>query len=412
MVTAPPTTQPRRRPSVLRRLLDSEASGGLVLMAAAALALTTANSPLAPAYFEALETDLGPLSLLQWINDGLMAVFFLHVGLEIKREVLDGRLSTWPRRILPGIAAASGMAVPALIYLAFNADDPDRRHGWAIPTATDIAFALGVLSLLGSRVPTSLKVFLAALAIMDDLGAVLIIAIFYASELSFSDLGAAAVVVVVLATMNRRDVIRLWPYLLLGVLLWFFVLRSGVHATIAGVALAFTIPLHAVPGQPDDMDGSPLHRLEHGLHSWVAFLIVPIFGLANAGVSFAGLTTKALLDPLTLGVALGLLLGKLVGVFGSAALIIRLGLVALPMGASWMQLFGVSLLCGIGFTMSLFIGLLAFADNPVLQEEVKIGILGGSVLAGLAGWSILRIAPRRVPAPAGASRLRTLQPER
>ncbi|MBV1800029.1 Na+/H+ antiporter NhaA [Siccirubricoccus sp. G192] len=391
----------RRRPlSMLRHFLDNEASGGLVLMAAAALALAVANSPFAPAYFGALHAYLGPLSLLHWINDALMAVFFLLVGLEIKREVLDGQLSTWSRRALPGIAAAGGMTVPALIYAGFNWSDPATLRGWAIPTATDIAFALGVLSLLGSRVPASLKVFLTALAIIDDLGAVAIIAVFYTGDLSLLDLGLAAAVVAALVALNRGGVLRLWPYLLLGGALWFLVLRSGVHATIAGVVLALTIPLRAQPGRPDEMQGSPLHRLEHGLHNWVAFLIIPVFGFANAGVSFAGLTTEALLDHLTLGVALGLFLGKLVGVFGSAALTIRLGLADLPMGASWPQLVGVSLLCGIGFTMSLFIGMLAFANDPALQDEVKIGILGGSLLAGLAGWGVLRIAPREVPAPA------------
>jgi NhaA family Na+:H+ antiporter len=385
---------------MLRRFLDSEASGGLVLMAAAALALILANSALASLYFEALHLYLGPLSLQHWINDGLMAVFFLFVGLEIKREFLDGQLATWSRRALPGIAAAGGMAVPALIYAAFNWNDPATLRGWAIPSATDIAFALGVLSLLGDRVPSSLKVFLAALAIIDDLGAVLIIALFYSGDLSLLDLGLAAGVVILLVGMNALGVTRLWPYLLLGTLLWLFVLRSGVHATIAGVVLALTIPLHATPGRPDAMQTSPLHRLEHGLHRWVAFGIVPVFGFANAGLSFAGLTADALLDHLTLGVALGLLVGKLVGVFGSAALTIRFGLADLPMGAGWLQMVGVSLLCGIGFTMSLFIGLLAFANDPAMQDEVKVGILLGSGMAGLAGWALLRVAPRDVPAPA------------
>jgi NhaA family Na+:H+ antiporter len=407
-MAAPTETLLRRRPlSVLRSFLDSEAAGGLVLMAAAALALVVANSPLAPAYFGALHAHIGPLSVSHWINDGLMAVFFLFVGLEIKRELLDGQLSTWPRRALPGIAAAGGMAVPALIYAAFNWGDPATLRGWAIPSATDIAFALGVLSLLGPRVPASLKVFLAALAILDDLGAVAIIAVFYAGDLSLPDLGLAAAALAALAALNRFGVSRLSPYMLVGALLWFFVLRSGVHATIAGVALALTIPLRLAPGRPDDVAGSPLHRLEHRLHGWVAFGIVPLFGFANAGVSFAGVTADALLAPLTLGVALGLLVGKLVGVFGAAALAIRAGLADVPMGASWSQLVGVALLCGIGFTMSLFIGLLAFADDPALQDEVKIGILLGSGLAGLLGWAVLRVAPRDVPAPgSGAAAVR------
>jgi NhaA family Na+:H+ antiporter len=384
---------------MLRSLLDNEAAGGLTLMAAAALALAVANSPAAPAYFGALHAYIGPLSVSHWINDGLMAVFFLLVGLEIKRELLDGQLSTWPRRALPGIAAAGGMAVPAAIYAAFNWSDPATLRGWAIPAATDIAFALGVLSLLGPRVPASLKVFLTALAILDDLGAVAIIAVFYTGDLSFVDLGLAAAVLTALAALNRFGVVRLAPYLLLGAALWFFVLRSGVHATVAGVLLALTIPLRAAPGRPDDMACSPLHRLEHGLHNWVAFGVVPVFGFANAGVSFADLTADALLDHLTLGVALGLVVGKLIGVFGAAALTIRAGLADMPMGAGWLQLVGVSLLCGIGFTMSLFIGLLAFAEDPLLQSEVKIGILLGSGLAGLLGWAVLRVAPRDVPAP-------------
>ena len=387
--------RPSGRPvSVLRAFLDNSASGGLVLMAAAALALVFANSPLADVYFGTLRAYLGPLSVSHWINDGLMALFFLLVGLEIKREVLDGQLSSWNRRILPGVAALGGMIVPALIFLAFNSADPATARGWAIPSATDIAFALGVLSLLGSRVPTSLKVFLTALAILDDLGAVLIIALFYTGDLSVLYLGLAAVVVVSLVAMNRLGVMRLAPYLLLGALLWFLVLQSGVHATIAGVALALTIPLRRTPGHPDDMAHSPLHKLEHGLQAGVTFLIVPIFGFANAGVSFVGLSPAVLTDHLTLGVALGLLVGKLLGVFGSAFIVVRARWADMPAGASLLQLFGVSLLCGIGFTMSLFIGLLAFANEPLLQEEVKIGILLGSLLAGLLGWSVLRIAPR------------------
>ncbi len=371
-------------------------------MAAAALALIVANSPLSDTYFQSLHAYVGPLSVQHWINDALMAVFFLLVGLEIKREMIDGQLSSWSRRMLPGIAALGGMIVPALIFIAFNWGDPEKMRGWAIPSATDIAFALGVLSLLGSRVPTSLKVFLAALAIIDDLGAVVIIAIFYTGDLSMFDLGAAAIVLAALVSMNKFGVLRIWPYLLLGAVLWFFVLRSGVHATIAGVLLALTIPLSPSRGRPDDLAGSPLHRLEHGLHGWVAFGIIPIFGFANAGVSFKGLTLAALFDPLTLGVALGLLAGKLVGVFGTSYAVIRTGLADVPMGAGMLQMVGVSLLCGIGFTMSLFIGLLAFANDALLQEEVKIGILLGSTLAGLAGWTLLRFAPRQIPAPKAA----------
>ncbi|RUX20307.1 Na+/H+ antiporter NhaA [Mesorhizobium sp. M2A.F.Ca.ET.042.01.1.1] len=382
-----------RPKSILREFLDSEAAGGIILMVAAALALIVANSPLAETYFAVLHAYLGPLSISHWINDGLMAVFFLLVGLEIKREMLDGQLSTWPRRVLPGIAAAGGMVVPALVYVLINRDNQAALSGWAIPTATDIAFALGVLSLLGSRVPASLKVFLTALAIIDDLGAVIIIALFYTSGLSLAYLAAAFAVIALLVVLNRMRAMRLWPYLLLGVVLWVLVLKSGVHATLAGVALALTIPLERFPGISHDTEHSPLHRLEHGLHKLVPFLVIPIFGFANAGVSLGGLSFAALVEPLTLGVAAGLVLGKLVGVFGSSALAIRLGLADLPVNAGWLHMLGISLLCGIGFTMSLFIGLLAFAADPALQDAVKVGILAGSLVAALLGAAVLLTAP-------------------
>lgn len=380
--------------STLRRFLDNNASAGIVLMFVALAAILTANSPFADSYFSALKTYVGPLSVLHWINDALMALFFLMVGLEIKREMTDGQLSSWSRRILPGMAALGGMVVPALIYLAFNHADAAAIHGWAIPSATDIAFALGVLSLLGSRVPTSLKIFLAALAIIDDLGAVIIIALFYTTGLSVPDLLGAGVVVAALFALNRFRVNSLIPYLLLGVVLWILVYRSGVHATLAGVLLALTIPITLTPATPEASPAvSPLHRLEQALHVPVAFLIVPLFGFANAGVSFSGVSPDVLLEPLSLGVAGGLVLGKLIGVFGAVALMVTLKWADLPMGASWGQVFGVSLLCGIGFTMSLFIGLLAFAD-PMLQDRVKFGILAGSLLAGSAGYLVLRFARR------------------
>lgn len=390
---------PQRLASTFRAFLDSGSSGGLILMAAALAALVIANSPLAPLYFGALHAYVGPLSVSHWINDALMAVFFLLVGLEIKREVIDGQLSTWSRRALPGIAAIGGMAAPALIYASFNWHDAATLKGWAIPSATDIAFALGVMSLLGPRVPISLKVFLTALAIIDDLGAVIIIALFYTTGLSLPDLGIALAIVGLLVALNRFGVTALWLYLLVGAVLWFFVLRSGIHATLAGVALAMTIPLHRKLGWPDDVERSPLHRLEHGLHGLVGFVIVPIFGFANAGVSFAGVPASALVEPLTLGVALGLTLGKLVGVFASAALTIRLGLAELPTHATWTQLFGTALLCGIGFTMSLFISLLAFADSLLVQDEAKLGILMGSLIAGVAGFLVLRLAPQAASRP-------------
>lgn len=364
-------------------------------MVAAALALIVANSPLAGAYEEMLHATIGPLSIEHWINDALMALFFLLVGLEIKREMIDGQLATWSRRILPGVAAAGGMLVPALIYTALNFQDPETVRGWAIPTATDIAFALGVISLLGSRVPASLKIFLAALAIIDDLGAVIIIAIFYSDGISLPDLLGAFLVLGLLLALNRRGVLQLWPYLVLGVILWVLVYRSGIHATLAGVGLALTIPLRMKEGKPDDISHSPLHRLEHGLGTIVPFIVVPIFGFANAGVSFAHVEAGGFINPLTLGIALGLAVGKLVGVFGSAAAMIRLGFADLPAHASWMQLFGTALLCGIGFTMSLFIGLLAFEGNELLQEQVKIGILAGSAVAAILGTVVLLAASRR-----------------
>lgn len=387
--------RPFRPTSVLREFLDSGAAGGVLLMAAAALALFVANSPLADSYFSLLHAPLGGLDVLHWINDGLMALFFLFVGLEIKREFLDGQLSTWANRALPGIAAAGGVVVPGLIYAAVNASEAVTLRGWAIPTATDIAFALGVLSLLGSRVPTSLKVFLATLAIVDDLVAVLVIAVFYTAELNLAALGAAGLATLLLIGMNRLKIQRLAPYLVLGAGLWWLVLLSGVHATIAGVVLALTIPLRRSKAAPDDMT-SPLHRLEHGLSPWVAFLIVPVFGFANAGVSFAGMSPAVLLEPVTLGVALGLFVGKQVGVFGSAALAIKLRLANLPVAASWAQLYGVALLCGIGFTMSLFIGLLAFPD-PNLQDEVKVGVLVGSLMSAFCGAALLSVAKREPP---------------
>jgi len=385
---------PARRPvSVLRAFLDSEAAGGLLLMGAAALALIVANSPLAPGYKAALGVYVGPLSLGHWINDGLMAVFFLFVGLEIKREVLDGQLASWSNRALPGIAAIGGMLVPAVIYAALNAGTPETLRGWAIPTATDIAFALGVLSLLGPRVPASLKVFLAALAILDDLGAVLVIAVFYTGEIATTQLALAAGTLAVLVAMNRLRVPVLWPFLLVGLVLWVFVLRSGVHATIAGVLLAMAIPLRPAPAAPDNVAHSLLHRLEHALARPVAFLVVPVFGFANAGVALGGLGLAALAQPVTLGIAAGLVVGKLVGVFGAAALAIRLGLATLPFRASWQHLLGVALLCGIGFTMSLFIALLAFEGLPVTLEQAKLGILMGSLVAGVSGYVLLRFAP-------------------
>ena len=382
--------------SVLKNFLDHQASGGLILIAASALALIVANSALADAYFGALGSYIGPLNLLHWINDLLMAGFFLLVGLEIKREFLDGQLSTPRRRVLPGLAALGGMVFPALIYVSLNLNS-GALHGWAVPVATDIAFALGVLALMGRRVPVSLKIFLTALAIIDDLLAVIIIALFYTAQLSAVWLGVAVALMAALYGLNRAGQRRLWPYLILGAGLWVATFASGVHATLAGGALAMFIPITRSPAAPDDR-GSPLHRLEHGIEPWVAFLIIPVFGFANAGVSLSGLGLDALLSPVALGVAAGLFFGKQIGVFLTVWLAVRLRWADTPEGATMAQVYGVSLLCGIGFTMSLFIGLLAF-DDPILQSEVKIGVLAGSLLSALAGAAVLLIARReRVPA--------------
>lgn len=393
-MTSRETSRGLRPTRLLSEFMASEASGGLVLMAAAALALALANSPLASTYFDVLAAKVAGMSVLHWINDGLMAVFFLLVGMEIKREAVSGQLATWSQRILPGAAALGGMITPALVYLSFNSAPDGAPRGWAIPTATDIAFALGVLSLLGSRVPLSLKVFLTALAVIDDLGAVVIIALFYTSDIQLPALLAAGVVTSLLVVMNRLGVNRLLPYLLLGALLWFLVLQSGVHATVAGVLLALTIPLH-VDANTRNAYG-PLLVLEHRLHAWVAFLIVPVFGFANAGVSFANVSLSNLADPLPWGVAMGLFLGKQLGVFSFAWLTIKMRWAAMPEGARWSQVYGVALLCGIGFTMSLFIGLLSFPNSALLQDETKLGVLLGSLLSAVVGSVLLiSVATRR-----------------
>ncbi len=378
-----------KRRSALHEFLTSEAAGGLVLMAAAAAALLIANSPLADGYAAALDFKLGGLTLLHWINDGLMAVFFLLVGLEIKRELVEGELSSWSRRALPGLAAAGGMIVPALIFVAVNWGQPENLRGWAIPSATDIAFALGVLALLGPRVPVSLKVFLTALAIIDDLGAVAIIAAFYTAELSALWLSLEPLALLVLIALNRFGVSRLAPYCVIGVALWFFTLQSGVHPTLAGVTLAFTIPLRT--GAKPHRD-EPLLRLEHALQSWVAFLVVPVFGFANAGVPLDGLTWATLAAPLPLGIILGLFVGKQIGVFGPVWIAVRMRWADPLEGASMPQVYGVALICGIGFTMSLFIGLLAFPSSAQAQDAVKIGVLAGSLLSAIAGALVLRLS--------------------
>jgi NhaA family Na+:H+ antiporter len=362
----------------------SERNAGLLLIAAAALALLIANSPLAGAFEGLLHASVGPLTVHYWIADALMALFFMLVGLEVKREWYDGRLATPEARRLPMLAAAAGMAVPALIYLAAAGSDPGLVRGWAIPAATDIAFALGVLALLGPRAPPSLKLLLVTIAIIDDVGAVVIIALFYTAQLSVPALAAAAAIVAIMAAMNMFGVRRLWPFLLAAVALWVAVFQSGIHATIAGVLAALTIPL----GRGEER--SPLKLLEHRLHPFVMFGVVPLFGFASAGVAIGGL--DQLLAPLPIGVALGLFLGKQIGVFGAIWLADRSGLAPRPVNLSWRPLYGAALLTGIGFTMSLFIGALAFPD-PTLVDEAKLGTLAGSVMAGLIGFLVLRTAP-------------------
>ena len=382
---------PFRPLSALRTLLSSEAAGGLALALAAALAFGVANSAFAPAYFDSLHRQVGGLEVLHWINDGLMTLFFLLVGLELKRELLDGQLRTWSRRILPAAAAASGMIVPAILYVALNADHAPGLRGWAIPIATDIAFALGVLALLGSRAPVSLKVLLTAIAVLDDLGAITVIALFYTDGLALTPLLLAGLGLGLLVACNRRGVRALWPYLLIGLGVWWGVLQSGVHATLAGVAVALTIPIDQTPGRPDALD-SPLHRLQHALAPWIAFGVAPVFAFANAGVSLASIGASEVLAPVPLGIVAGLFVGKQLGVFGACWALIRTDVVDMPACASWGQLYGMAILCGIGFTMSLFIGGLAFGEASQLADAVKIGVLAGSILSALLGYALLRTA--------------------
>jgi Na+:H+ antiporter, NhaA family len=372
--------------SALREFLKNEAAGGIILMAAAALALIVANTAAAPTYFAALQMKLGPLSVLHWINDALMALFFLLVGLEVKREMVDGHLATWPDRVLPMIAAAAGMIVPALIYLAVTNDDLALARGWAIPAATDIAFAMAVLSLLGSRAPASLKLFLTTVAIIDDIGAVAIIAIAYTDAISGPALLAALIIMALLLAMNRFGVTALRWYVLGFMALWLAVMLSGVHATVAGVLAALFVPVRVTKAAPDAED-STLHRMEHLLHRPVAWVIVPLFGFANAGVA---LGDTGALSTVSVAIALGLFLGKQLGIFGSVWVAVKMNIAPRPAGASWAQIYGVALLCGIGFTMSLFIGGLAFA-GPAQNDGVKIGVLMGSLASALGGWAVLRL---------------------
>jgi NhaA family Na+:H+ antiporter len=387
----------RARISGVKAFFEHEAAGGIVLLAAAMLGLILMNSPASRLYEDMLETHvpigLAPFaldkSLLHWINDGLMAIFFFLVGLEIKRELVVGELSTPRQAALPVIAALGGMIVPALIYAALNWNDPIALRGWAIPAATDIAFAVGVLALLGDRIPAPLKIFLLALAIIDDLGAIIIIALFYTASLSLMALGLAAVGIAALVLLNHRGITAIWPYLLIGLFIWVCVLESGVHATLAGVATALAVPLAPAPGESE----GTLERLELAIGPWVRFAVLPLFAFANAGVSLAGITLAHVTSAIPMGIALGLLIGKPVGIFTFSLAAIRMRLAAPPEGATWAQIFGVAVLGGIGFTMSLFIGMLAFSD-VTRAAEIRIGVLLGSLASALAGYLVLRAVTR------------------
>ncbi|SHF93602.1 sodium/proton antiporter, NhaA family [Microbulbifer donghaiensis] len=388
----------------IRRFFQLESAGGILLILAAALALLMANSPLEHIYALLLQTPMeisvGDFSidkpLLLWINDGLMAVFFFLIGLELKRELIEGELSQRSQVILPGLGAIGGMIVPALIYVAFNWDDPEALKGWAIPAATDIAFALGVLSLLGSRVPRSAKVFLTSLAIFDDIGAILIIAFFYTDNISMFALSMATGCVLVLSIMKVAGVEHRRAYFAVGMVMWASLLKSGVHATLAGVVLAFFIPMYT----RRDPEFSPLKKLERDLHPTVTYLILPLFAFANAGVDFASADERYFLHDVPLGIALGLFVGNQVGIFSLCWLGVRLGLVKLPKGMSWLVMYGVAVICGIGFTMSLFIGSLAFEETGVDRFfDERVGILIGSILSGVVGYGVLRFALRQPAGP-------------
>ena len=385
--------------ATIKNFLRLESAGGIILMAAAALALLAANSGAAGLYAYFIDTPVevrvGALliakPLFLWVNDGLMAIFFFLVGLELKREFLEGELSRPANVLLPALGAVGGMAVPVAFFVFMNRGDAVAMQGWAIPAATDIAFALGILTLLGSRVPVSLKVFLVSLAIFDDLGAIVIIAIFYSADLSTAALAVALTCLAVLTLMNRRGVMSVSSYVLVGIIMWIAVLKSGVHATLAGVALAGFIPMR----DPDNEGYSPLSELEHDLHQVVAFFVLPLFAFVNSGIDLGGVGIEDLLHPVPLGIAAGLFVGKQVGIFLLCFIAIKLGLARLPDGANWGGLYGVSILCGVGFTMSLFVGSLAF-ENTVINKDMifdeRLGIILGSLLSGIMGYIVLYLA--------------------
>jgi len=385
--------------SFIKSFFKLESSGGIILVISAAVAMVFANTGLNELYRLFLDTPVEvriadlhiDKPLILWINDGLMAVFFFLVGLELKRELLEGELSKPSNIILPGVGAIGGMFAPAAIYLIFNYDDPIAKNGWAIPAATDIAFALGVLALLGSRVPISIKIFLTSLAIFDDIGAIIIIAIFYTAQISTTALIVVAACIPILIIFNRREVVRKSPYILIGLIMWTATLKSGVHATLAGVLLAMFIPLKV----SHDKNNSPLKSLEHDLHSVVAFFILPVFAFANAGISFSGMGIDQIVHDVPLGIALGLFFGKQIGIFGICWLFVKMKLAELPSGMNWSGLYGTACLAGIGFTMSLFIGSLAFDGAGVLPFDERVGIVFGSVASGIFGFFILNGALKK-----------------
>lgn len=387
---------------LVKEFIKKESSAGLILIFVTILALILRNSPLSVYYTNVLYTEvevyIGQLlelkkPLILWINDGLMALFFLLIGLEIKRELLSGHLSSFSKVALPGIAALGGMLFPALIFIAFNYDNDFAMRGWAIPTATDIAFALGILSLLGNRIPISLKVFLMALAIIDDIGAIIIISVFYTSELSYLSMLVALACLFILIIMNRLNVIRVTAYIIIGIFLWISVLKSGVHATLAGIILAFTIPLNVRPEHEKHI--SPSRILEKNLHFWVAYFVLPIFAFMNAGVDLKSIEMSDFANPVSLGVILGLFVGKQVGVMLFVWIAVRMHWVQLPRCVTWLQMYGVAILTGIGFTMSLFIDSLAYYDSNAFLHTDKLSILVGSLLSGVVGFTILRFAKKR-----------------
>lgn len=384
-----------KRITHIKNFIEAQSSGGILLLIMAALAIAIANFSWGTLYQSFLHMPLGPLSVELWVNDVLMAIFFLGVGLEVKHEMVDGALNTWSKRILPSIAALMGVVAPAAIYYMFTQSQPELIRGWAIPTATDIAFSIGIISLLGSRVPMTAKVFLTTLAVVDDLIAIVIIAVAYTESFNFLFMGGAVVIILLLILLNKKGIITAWPYVILGAFLWFCIFKSGLHATMAGVILAMTIPTRGTKSsavaQTNTIDDevNPLLDWHHALDGWITFLIVPLFGFVNAGVSFGAFQMSDLMHPVLLGIALGLFVGKQIGIFGIMLILVKSKLIGMPKPMTWMHVYGVSLCCGVGFTMSLFVDLLAFPPGHA-QELAKVGIFIGSIVSGIAGYVVLR----------------------